>query len=217
MPETLRKYIKIKKMMSLQKRGLFTHHPELVSPDLDYESPVFLEGLIQSNVKIGKHTQILNGQVWSNTVIGRYCSISFNVLIAPTNHPINFLTTSDELERYSLDVDLKVRTSVGNDVWIAANAFVQRGVKILDGAVVGAGAVVVKDVPPYAVVGGVPAKIIKYRFSQDIIDSFVELKWWDLDEAILRKLPEQDVRSCIRILEQIRKSHSSQDFHNSVL
>lgn len=70
-------------------------------------------------------------------------------------------------------------TVVGNDVWIGVNARIISGVKIGDGAIIGAGAIVTKDVPPYAIVGGVPARVIKYRFSRDIIDAMLRIKWWD--------------------------------------
>lgn len=70
---------------------------------------------------------------------------------------------------------------IGNDVWIASSATVISGVKVGDGAVVAAGAVVVRDVPPYAIVAGVPAKVIKYRFDSDVVDRLLELSWWDWD------------------------------------
>lgn len=74
---------------------------------------------------------------------------------------------------------LSHRTEIGNDVWIGTNAFIVAGVKIGDGAVVGAGAVVTKDVAPYAVVGGVPARVIRYRYSKEMIEAFLRIKWWD--------------------------------------
>ncbi len=74
---------------------------------------------------------------------------------------------------------------IGNDVWIGANVLILDGVTIGNGAIIAAGAVVTKDVPPYAVVGGVPAKIIKYRFNKEEIDFLEQLKWWEKDEKWL--------------------------------
>ena len=71
------------------------------------------------------------------------------------------------------------KTKIGNDVWVGENAIILAGVNIGDGAIIGAGAVVTKDVPPYAIVVGVPAKIIKYRFSTDVIKKLLKIKWWD--------------------------------------
>lgn len=73
------------------------------------------------------------------------------------------------------------KTKIGNDVWVGANAIIIAGVNIGNGAIIGAGAVVTKDVPPYAVVGGVPAKIIKYRFSEEQIEELEKIQWWDWD------------------------------------
>ena len=89
--------------------------------------------------------------------------------------------------RIILTLKVQKKVIIGNDVWIGSHALILGGVKIGDGAVIGAGAVVTKDVPPYAVVGGVPARIIKYRFSQEIIDKLLEIKWWNLPENILKE------------------------------
>lgn len=77
---------------------------------------------------------------------------------------------------------------IGNDVWIGARSIIMDGVSIGDGAIVAAGSVVTKDVPPYAVVGGSPAKIIKYKFSQDIIDRLEEIQWWNLPDEEITKV-----------------------------
>jgi acetyltransferase-like isoleucine patch superfamily enzyme len=77
-------------------------------------------------------------------------------------------------------------TIVGNDVMIGARAIILDGVKIADGAVIGAGAVVTHDVPAYAIMGGVPAKVIKYRFDKQIISFLLEKKWWNMSESLIR-------------------------------
>lgn len=77
------------------------------------------------------------------------------------------------------DVDSRYPIIIGNDCWIGENVFIVGGINIGDGAVVLAGAVVTKDIPPYAIVGGVPAKVIKYRYSQEDIDFLLRIKWWD--------------------------------------
>jgi carbonic anhydrase/acetyltransferase-like protein (isoleucine patch superfamily) len=90
---------------------------------------------------------------------------------------------SDDIFKYKCEEE---RVIIGNDVWIGSHVLVKGGVKIGNGACVAAGSVVVKDVPPYAVVGGVPAKLIKYRFSQTIIDKLLELQWWNLSDEKLK-------------------------------
>ena len=130
-----------------------------------------------------------------NVFIGKYCSLANGVCIGVANHPYNILTThpftyiDNDIQLYGdMPVDKENRvtrvatkkTYIGNDVWIGHNATIIAGVKIGDGAIIGAGAVVTKDVEPYSIVGGIPAKIIKYRVSTEIIEQLLEINWWDL-------------------------------------
>ena len=97
---------------------------------------------------------------------------------------------------------------IKNDVWIGANVYVKNGITIGNGAIIAAGSVVITDVPDFAIYGGVPAKIIKFRFSDIIIKKIIELSWWDLDEDVLnkhsefwnRELTEQNFNDLNRIL-----------------
>jgi hypothetical protein len=89
------------------------------------------------------------------------------------------------------------RCTIGNDVWIGGHATIRAGLEVGNGAVIAAGAYVVKDVPPYAIVGGNPAKVIKYRFDEEIIARFNHVKWWDLPIDFLRR---QDFREPDRFL-----------------
>ncbi len=126
--------------------------------------------------------------------IGKYCSIACGAkfLFTSANHTLSSLSTYpfpiffEEWELAAANVadawDNRGDIVLGNDVWIGYEAVILSGVTIGDGAVVGARAVVTKDVPPYTIVGGVPAKLIKKRFSDDIIAKLSEIRWWDRPE-----------------------------------
>ena len=93
----------------------------------------------------------------------------------------------DEAKRYYDEKNLDI--TIGNDIWIGANAVILSGVHISDGAVIGAGCVVTKDVKPYEIVVGVPSRHLRYRFEEDVIDKLLQIKWWDwsIEEIIERK------------------------------
>lgn len=94
------------------------------------------------------------------------------------------------------------QTIIGNDVWIGTSAIIMQGVNIGDGAVIASGAVVTKDVPPYAIVGGVPAKIIKYRFDDVTIEKLLKSKWWDYGPDIIKGLDFTKPSEIVNTIEQ---------------
>ena len=132
----------------------------------------------------------------ANTTIGNFTSIGPNVIIGPRNHIVSNFTTHDFIYTNKEHAYKDGRggdgmfdgffNKIGNDVWIGANSIVLQGVEIGDGAVVAAGTIVSKSVPPYAVVGGVPASIIKFRFDQEIIVMLQNTNWyhWPIEKII---------------------------------
>lgn len=169
---------------------------------------------------IGRHTYLGNDVFVSSseTKIGAFCSIAGNVAIGPSQHPLNFLSTHpfQYLEREyigkqkGVDFAYIKPVNIGNDVWIGANVVIMDGLTIGDGAVIGANAVVTKDVPPYAIVGGVPAKLIRYRFDEGTIAKLLDLQWWQLQDEEIAALPFNDIEKCIAILEDKKKKHEEQ-------
>ena len=150
------------------------------------------------NSKIGNHTYISDYSIIDNTQIGKYCSIGSGVKIGlgihPTRdfvstHPIFYSTKKQSGNTYvsSQNFVEQIPVKIGNDVWIGANVVILDGVEIGDGAIIAAGAVVTKNVNPYEIVGGVPANHLRYRFSESEIQKLISLKWWNKDEAWIKK------------------------------
>ena len=150
-----------------------------------YEHTVIRDSSIGDYVYVGNKTKI------NRTIIGNFCSIGPNVQIGLGTHPTNLLSTFPafystrkqcQISFTKSDSYNEVGTNmVGNDVWIGANVIIMDNIKIGDGAIIAAGAVVTKNVLPYSIVGGVPAKNIKYRFSQEKIEKLLTQAWWKND------------------------------------
>lgn len=154
---------------------------------------------IFDDVVIGDYSYFAGYNQIYNTTIGKFCSVASYARINTTNHPSykriaqhhftyrseHFGFGDDDLEFFAERKSKRV--SIGNDVWIGHNAIIMQGVKIGNGAVIGAGALVNHDVEPYSVVVGVPARHIKYRFSDELITKIEKLKWWDWSHHLLKE------------------------------
>jgi len=134
-------------------------------------------------------------------IIGKFCSIAEGVVVfLGANHRVDWFTTYPfghiyenkfpKVKRNHGHPATKGNVVIGNDVWIATNAVIMSGIKIGDGAIIGAYSVVTKDVPPYTIVAGNPAKQIRKRFSDEVINKLLELKWWDMDENKINEISD---------------------------
>lgn len=191
----------------------YNNEGRILLPNRSY---LFFRNIVAPGVRMGCCSYIGAYTVLeAQTSIGHYCSIANNVFIGAGSHPVSWLSSSPFLfaNKDTLGTNVKRQkwnsfkpTRIGNDVWIGANVVVQSGVTIGDGAIVGSGAVVTHDVPPYAIVGGVPARILRYRFAPEIIEKLLELKWWNLPYEELLQLPMDDIVMTIEQLENKKRN-----------
>lgn len=171
---------------------------------------------------IGRYTYVAGAQV-SLTTVGAFCSIGPRALLGGLGrHPTNYLSTHPAF--YSITKQAgatfadrtyyseQATLEVGNDVWIGANAIILDGLKIGDGVIVAAGSVVTKSIPPYAIIGGCPARVIRYRFDEKDIERLLSIRWWDLSDPTLRKVAEylrgDDVYALEEAVAKLVKPHS---------
>jgi acetyltransferase-like isoleucine patch superfamily enzyme len=167
---------------------------------------------VLNSSSIGRCSVVRGGRI--SAIIGDYCSIAPDVMMGEGNHPTPWLGTSGifyQSNKYGFFAesrdfpiqpwsDRKKSPVIRHDVWIGTGVKVMRGVTIGTGSVVAANSIVTKDVPPYAIVGGTPAKIIKYRFNDNLIESLIKSSWWTFDLSVIKKI---DFTSPERALEQL--------------
>ena len=159
---------------------------------------VLYDEVVLSDVSIGDYSYIAHRSRLSRVTIGKFSCIGPEVFAGLGKHPSRDFVSihpffyspnrfdSNEMD-FGPDFDEFEQINIGNDVWIGARAIILDGVSIGDGAIVAAGAVVVKNVPAYAVVGGVPAKLLRHRFSGEEIERLKLIRWWDKDAHWLSK------------------------------
>lgn len=179
--------------------GDYTYYDNYNSSPLDFEK----ENVLFNYLEFG-----------DRLIIGKFCAIASGVkfIMGSANHRINSVTTypfnvfggawQEVTKPHLSELPHKGDTVIGNDVWIGRESIIMPGVKIGDGAIIAAYSVVTKDVEPYSLVGGNPAKFIKYRFDRELIDLLLKFKWWDLES---NKLVEVIPLLCNSDLESVKK------------
>ncbi len=167
---------------------------------------------------VGAYSYMNDGGYFrSNVFIGRFCSIGRRVSIGAGSHPMTGLSTHPLLVHgrgrpYSDSEALALRfrnalyspTVIGNDVWIGDGVVIVPGITIGTGAVIGANSVVTKNVPPYAIVGGVPATVIRHRFPEETVSRLVASEWWEYPVEVIRSLPLKNIFELVETLDSIK-------------
>ncbi len=176
----------IKKM-----RGAAVHNSQMHPTSSIHSGTSLLRSSIERNSFCGYDCSMID------TNVGPFTSIGSRVTIGGAMHPMHFVSTSPVFLSHRDSVRTKlahhdympvIATSIGADVWIGDGAYIKAGVSIGHGAVIGMAAVVTRDVPPYAIVGGNPARLIKYRFPDALCAGLLESRWWELSDTELAEL-----------------------------
>jgi len=181
-------------------------NPQNPHPMAGFPQVCFIKNTVKSpNIEIGDYTYYDDPEdsenfernvlyhydfIGDRLIIGKFCAIARGVkfIMNGANHKLGGISTYpfqifgngwEKVMPTLADLPYKGDTVIGNDVWIGYDTLIMPGVKIGDGAIVAARSVVVKDVPPYTIVGGNPAQVIKQRFSSEVIAKLLEIKWWD--------------------------------------
>ena len=195
-----------------KKFGIKLSDPKII----ENNSPIYVESPVklgkikvftQNPLFIGAHTYIRSGELHNVKSIGRFCSIANNVVLGLSKHqhPINWISTSHQVCTDHNPISKPI--VIGNDVWIGDGALIFDGVTISDGAIIGARSVVTKDVKPYEIVAGNPARSISFRFEDRICNNFLYSKWWEYQLNELKKLDYKNPNQFLNQLTDLRKAH----------
>lgn len=176
-------------------RSKFYSGAKITSSTFGSSSIIFQDTVIMFS-SIGNHSYIQKRSAVLHADVGNFCSIAAGVTIAPgihymdgvSCHPSFYLKNTPLLKTFAAQDKISPwkHVTIGHDVWIGQNAVIMDGVNIGTGAIIASGAIVTKDVPPYTIVGGVPAKAIRLRFDEATIQQLLDSAWWEKDDAWLQ-------------------------------
>lgn len=194
-----------------------------IEPSAVLEAPVRFFGAcrVRENCTIGQFTFVNDRTtLFPNTAVGRYCSIGKSCEIGAPTHPDNWLTSSPvgfAIERHFPNESALFpqspfpqyqQTTIGADVWIGSLSIITGGVTIGHGAIVGGGSVVTTDVPPYAIVVGAPARVLRLRFDESTVQRLLSSRWWEMDPTEIAKLDFTDVDKSLERIEYLKRQTS---------
>jgi acetyltransferase-like isoleucine patch superfamily enzyme len=192
------------------KNSLWVFFQRMINPSCTIHAASLCRGIkFGRNVTVGQGSHVCAGSIGNHTYINKYClidrntksignfcSIAYGVKIGLGNHPTKWVSTHPFAydTKYgfvstgkSFDEQTTESCTIGNDVWIGANAIILAGVQVGNGAIIGANSLVTADVAPYSIVVGTPAKHIRYRFDESMIAHLLELKWWNWNDDNIKK------------------------------
>lgn len=215
--------IKILQYKLLKKKKISLSFRANLYGDVNFEGENYVcKGTLLQDTFLGRGSYIGEGSFLIKCRIGRYCCISNHVRIVAGRHPtstfvsshpafyasshpcgISYVKANKFDEHKFIDEEKKYFLDIQNDVWIGEDVKLLEGIVIGNGAIIAAGAVVNKDVPPYAIVGGVPARIIRYRFDPEEIRWLLELRWWEKDKDWIVQYANgfEDIKQLKRLME----------------
>ena len=202
--------------------------PDTVHPVSGYDREIYVKPTVTNpNIIVGDFTYIADSEFESHVthfyewngdklIIGKFCQIASGVefIMNGANHQMNAVSTYPfyTLEGWDMeapaadDLPYKGDTVIGNDVWIGQNAVILPGVHIGDGAIIGANSVVGSNVEPYTIVAGNPAKVLRKRFDDELIDLLLEFRWWDKStEEINCLIPLLTCSNLEKVKQEIKK------------
>lgn len=187
----------IKNILAIPGRLLHHISPFAILQEADVDkSAAICSGVRFYRGKLGRYSYIGNNSFVIDTNIGNFCSISTDCYIGGTSHPTDWVSTSPVFHKWENimkknfarhEFEIFHRTTIGNDVWIGNRVMIKAGVNIGTGAVIGMGSIVTKDVGPYEIWAGNPAKLIRKRFDDDKIKDLLETKWWELSDSEIER------------------------------
>ena len=203
------------KLIFAKAMKILLHPPALRNVSINRKSKV-CSGSELTNVSIGNYSYVGNNCFVVNTKIGNFCSIADRCLIGGATHPIYRVSTSpvfhngkNVLNKNFADFEsIKTpETIIGNDVWIGMGCIIKAGIKIGNGSILGMGSVLTKDIPPYEIWGGNPARKIKDRFDKDKVELLMKTEWWNLNDNDISKLANKfdDIEKFLNDEQDVKK------------
>ncbi|MCU7937907.1 MAG: CatB-related O-acetyltransferase [gamma proteobacterium symbiont of Bathyaustriella thionipta] len=197
--------IKINDFRNLKKSSIL----HLETPVSLGDSKVIVENNLNNTLSIGRHSYIRGGEILNTSKIGRHCSIGQNVTLGLNRraHPVDWASTSTEICHTYSAADQPLE--IGHDVWIGQGAVIMSDIKIGNGAIIGCNSVVIKDVEPYQIVAGNPAKAIRYRFDEHIISALNQSNWWEFPLEVLKDCKPDNISDFIARIHELKKQEDA--------